>query len=404
MVILKLIAVFFIMIGVMWWKKPLFIALIASTVGACLIFQMTPDKILTAVGKAITSWDTIQLLLVFYLITYLQRMLECRGNLRKAQWALDGLFNNRRVNASIAPALLGLLPAAGTVLLCGDMVRQSTDQYLEHEEQAFVTSYYRHVPELFLPTYTSILIAISLTDGKVEIGSFVLAMLPMAATLMFLGWLFYLRKLPRSAEAKQDSPAGTYIRTLGKSLWTLMLTVGLIIAFHFPVYLAVFICIALNILFERFTAKELLPMFKSAFEAKLMVSTVLIMIFKEILAATGVISVLPDIFSKLPIPTFLVFALIFFFGSVVSGSQAIIVLCMEMAMRTPKQGGLALFVLLMCMSYAAMQLSPVHICLTICSGDFKIPLAALLKKTLPVILTFSGVAFLYYALLIAFGF
>ena len=100
-----------------------------------------------------------------------------------------------------------------------------------------------------------------------------------------------------------------------------------------------------------------------------MVSTLLIMVFKEVLAATGVIAALPGFFSSLPIPTFLVFAHIFFFGSIVSGSQAIIVLCMPMAMATLPlgPGGLPLFVLLMCMTYAAMQVSPVHVCLAVCA-------------------------------------
>ena len=136
-----------------------------------------------------------------------------------------------------------------------------------------------------------------------------------------------------------------------------------------------------------------------------MVSTLLIMVFKEVLAATGVIAALPGFFSSLPIPTFLVFALIFFFGSIVSGSQAIIVLCMPMAMATLPlgPGGLPLFVLLMCMAYAAMQVSPVHVCLAVCAEDYGISLGALIRKTLPMVLSFCLVAFGYYGLLSLFG-
>lgn len=401
MELLKLAAVFAVVILALWWKKPLALAMVLASAGACLLFRLGPGEIGEALGRGIAGWETVQLLAVFYLITFLQRMLELRDSLAGAQWALDGLFNDRRVNSSVAPALLGLLPAVGTVLLCGDMVRRSTGGYLSTEEQAFVTSYYRHVPELFLPTYTSTLIAVGLTGGRVDIGRFVLAMLPMLLVLMGLGWLFYLRKVPKDAGAVRDRPRRDYWLGLGRSLWPLGLTILLIIALHVPVHLAVLAAIALYVPVGRFRPAELRPMVRSAFEGKIMLSTVLIMVFKEVLAATGVITRLPRFFEGLPIPTFLVFALIFFFGSIVSGSQAVIVLCMAMAMESG--GGLALFVLLMSMAYAASQLSPTHICLAVCAEDYGVPLGALIRRTLPVILTFCLAAFGYYGILALLG-
>jgi len=310
MELLKLAGVFCVMILVLWRKKPLSWAVAAAALAVWLLFWMPARTFAAALVCGAVRWDTIQLLLVLYLITFLQRMLEKRGCLTSAKDALDGLFNSRRVDASAAPALLGMLPAVGTVLICGDIVRQSTDGFLKTEEQACVTSYYRHVSELFFPTYTSILIAVDLSAGKVSVGGFTLAMLPMLAVLMAIGWLFYLRRIPKDA----------------------------------------------------------------AF------------------------------FSSLPVPPFLVFALIFFFGSVAAGSQAIIVLCMGMAMAAAAQGGLALFVLLMCMAYAAMQLSPVHVCLAVCAEDYRISLGTLIRKTVPLVGVFCLAAFGYYGLLRLFGF
>ena len=61
-----------------------------------------------------------------------------------------------RVNASIVPFLLGMLPAASTVLICGPIVRESVkDSDLSVPEQACITSYFRHISEAFVPTYTS---------------------------------------------------------------------------------------------------------------------------------------------------------------------------------------------------------------------------------------------------------
>lgn len=404
MELLKLAGVFCVMILVLWRKKPLSWAVAAAALAVWLLFWMPARTFAAALVRGAVRWDTIQLLLVLYLITFLQRMLEKRGCLTSAKDALDGLFNCRRVDASAAPALLGMLPAVGTVLICGDIVRQSTDGFLKTEEQACVTSYYRHVSELFFPTYTSILIAVDLSAGKVSVGGFTLAMLPMLAVLMAIGWLFYLRRIPKDAGFFAGRPKAFYWKLLLRSLWTIIFTVILIVAFGVPVHIAVLACIVCNLLVGRFGWKELRPFFASAFEARLMISTLLIMMFKEVLAAAGVISALPAFFSSLPVPPFLVFALIFFFGSVAAGSQAIIVLCMGMAMAAAAQGGLALFVLLMCMAYAAMQLSPVHVCLAVCAEDYRISLGTLIRKTVPLVGVFCLAAFGYYGLLRLFGF
>lgn len=265
--LLKLLAVFLVIIAVMWLKKPLSVAVIAATLATWLLYWMPAQTVGRAVVVGALSWDTIQLLLVLYLITFLQRMLEKRHCLSDAKDALDGLFNSRRVDASVAPTLLGMLPAVGTVLICGDIVRESTDGYLKVEEQACVTSYYRHVSELFFPTYTSILIAIGLSEGRVSVPAFTLAMLPMMAALMAMGWVFYLRKLPKDAGFTARESKSFYWKLFGKSLWTIAFTVVLIVAFNIPVYISVLICIVLNALVGRFKWAELKPFFASAFEA-----------------------------------------------------------------------------------------------------------------------------------------
>ncbi len=403
--LIKLAIVFATILILIHKKTSLSVAVIAAGAEICLLYQLPLASILQALLKGSFGWDTIQLLLVLYLITFLQRMLDCRHCLSNAKEALDGLFNSRRIDASLAPTLLGMLPAVGTVLICGDIVRESSNGYLPPEEQACVTSYYRHVSELFFPTYTSILIAINLSEGRVSVGAFTLAMLPMMAALMAIGWLIYLRKLPKDAGFIPEHSKSWYAGLLIRSLWTIVFTVILIVVLNVPVYLAVLICILLNIAVEHFSFSELMPFFKSAFESRLMFSTLVIMVFKELLSATGIISQFPHYFDKLPIPAFLVFTIVFFFGSMVSGSQAIIILCMPMAMSTVgATSALPLFILLMCMTYAAMQISPIHVCLAVCAEDYHVSLGTLVWKTIPLVLLFCGVSFLYYIILMMFHF
>lgn len=402
MEIAKLLIVFAIIILVMWLKKPMLIAVAAATVGTIILYGLPLDTAAAAIWKGFSSWNAIEAILVFYAITFLQRMMEKRQNLKGCQEALNGIFNNRRVNVSLAPFLLGCLPAASTVLICGPIVRDSVGDELTTPEKAAITSYFRHISESFLPTYTTIFIAVGLTQGMVTVSGFVIAMLPMVAALFLTGYLVYLRRIPRDTGMVPEHPKSYYWALLGRSIWAIVLAIAIILIFKIPVEVAVLICIVLNFFVNRFSLSEIRPFFRSAFETRLILSTWAVMIFKEVLSETGVITMLPEVFARLPIPSFVVFALMFFFGSVVAGSQAIIVLAMPMAMASLAGApALPLFILMMSMDYVAMQISPVHICLTMCAEDYNVSLGSMVAKTIPLVGVFTVLSFAYYFVLSA---
>lgn len=127
-----------------------------------------------------------------------------------------------------------------------------------------------------------------------------------------------------------------------------------------------------------------------------MANIIIIMIFKDLISSTSIINILPSLFAKLPIPTYLVFCIIFFFGSLAAGSQAVIALCIPMAFAAIPNGGLPLLCLLMSATYAAMQISPTHICLHLACEYFDTDYSQLVKKTLPIIAIFYVFLLIYY--------
>lgn len=390
---LKLCIVFAMIVVLIWMHRPLFVAISGGLVAAVVCYGIPIPAAAKIMVKGAVAAETISVAMSFYLITFLQRMLEKRGRLKQAEEALDGIFHNRRVNASLAPAVIGLLPSAGALLISGAIVKNSCGDYMSDEDMTFTTSFFRHIPESFLPTYASILLAITLSG--VSTAGFVLAMLPMVAALFWLGYLFMLRKLPKETDQTDDMPPKEAWKKFAKSLWSIALIVSIILVFDLPVYLAAPIGIAADYFVDHFSVKEILPVFKSAFEPVIIGNTILIMVFKNVLTYVGVIEQLPEIFSQLPFSPVVVFALIFFVGTIISGSQAIIALCMPMAMAAVPGGGLPFVVLLMCMGYAAMQISPTHICLFIAVDYFGTQIGGLIRRTIPVIAAFCGIAAVY---------
>jgi integral membrane protein (TIGR00529 family) len=393
--ILKLAVVFLLMVVVLKLTKQLFIAVAAASAAAAFAFRLGFTDSLVIAGKALVSPLTLTTVMAFYFITFLQRLLEKRGKLNRAQECLNGIFNNRRINASLAPILIGMLPSPAVVTIAGAMVDTAAEGSLTREEKAAAASYYRHVSEAFLPTYPAIIIGAELAG--VALSAFLLGMLPVLAMIIAAGFVFYLRRIPRETGNPPSQNRGKDILNLFLNLWPLFVIVLLVILFSLPVYITVLMVIAADILIDRFKWGELKPLFRSAFEAKLILSTLVIMIFKDYIIASGVIAEMPGFFSALPIPSYMIYMLIIFFGSLIAGQQAINVVALPMAFASGE--GAPLFVLLMTCGYCAMQISPTHICLAIITEYFKTSMVTLIKKTLPVIAVVIAAATVYYLLL-----
>ena len=152
-----------------------------------------------------------------------------------------------------------------------------------------------------MPTYASIILALQLSG--VDMTAFVLSMLPMAVVLFVLGYFLYVRKIPTETGLPNSDNKIRDLNNLIRSIWTILVTIVIILAFKIQVHIAVAMIIVLNFIVDKFSWQEVRPMFASAFETKLILSTVVVMMFKDVLTYTGVIDRLPAVFAVLPVPT-----------------------------------------------------------------------------------------------------
>ena len=381
------------------FRRPLYQAILGGLLIAALLFRIPPAAIAARVGRVFADWTSMSVLVSLYLITFLQRMLEARDQIKLAQRDLNGLFHNRRVNAMGAPLFIGLLPSAAAMILCGDIVREATDGYLDAREQAFVTNWMRHIPESVLPTYTAVLLMANLSG--VSLGRFMLGMAVPVAVLGLMAYFPYLRRLPRDPGTPCSENRRADALHLLQHLWPLLLILALILIAGLPVVPALALSILASVLVYRFRPGEIPGMLRSAFEWKLLLNTFLVLVLKEFIAYTGALELLPEALSALPVPGYLVFALMFFLGGIISGNTGIIALGAPLAFSA-LGGGVALTVLLMCMCHAASQVSPTHVCLVVAAEYYHISLGALIRKTLPRALLFCALMIGYYNLMLLF--
>lgn len=185
-------------------------------------------------------------------------------------------------------------------------------------------------------------------------------------------------------------------------LWTLLTILLLILIFGVSVIASIVVVILLSVVVYRFSRAELRPMFAKAVEPRMLVNTFLVLIFKEFISYSGIVRALPEFLTQLPIPLYLVFALLFFFGCVVTGTSGIIALGTTMDFAAVPGAGMPLMVLLMCMCHAASQISPTHVCLVVVTEYYGVTMGDLVRKTLPVISVFCVLMVGYYHLLLLF--
>ena len=399
--LIKLVIVFAVVIGLVANKKSMSTAVIIGSIACWILYKIPANVGAITVANTVTSLTVLKMIGVMYVITFMQRMMEKRNAINTARDGLSGLFNSRWVNCAAAPIFIGLLPSPNAAFIAGDMVEASASEYLSKEEMAVTTSYFRHVSEAFLPTYQNIIHALAITGYSAS--QFVIGMIPMVIVLIVLGILFFLKgKVPNKTGEANTTDKKEDIKKVAE-LWPILATIILIVAFNVDTLYAAIRVIVVYFFVGKFKVGDVAPFFVSAFESKIVFNTLAVYIFKNFLELSGAIKLLPGFFSQFPIPTFLIFVLIFLFGTLVAGSMTMTASVLPVAMESVPNAGLPLVCLLMMISYIAMQISPTHICLSIVSEHFDVSLGDMVKKTIPLLVVFTIIAIAYYLLLTTIG-
>lgn len=399
--LIKLVIVFAVVIGLVACKKSMSSAVIIGSIACWILYKVPVNVGAITVVNTVTSLSVLKMIGVMYVITFMQRMMEKKNAINTARDGLSGLFNSRWVNCAAAPIFIGLLPSPNAAFIAGDMVEASASEYLTKEQMAVTTNYFRHVSEAFLPTYQNILLALAITGYTAS--QFVIGMIPMVIVLIVLGILFFLKgKVPNKTGEANTTDKKEDIKKVAE-LWPILATIVLIVAFNIDTLYAGIRVIVVYFFVGKFKVSDVAPFFVSAFESKIVFNTIAVYIFKAFLDLSGSINLLPDFFSQFPIPTFLIFVLIFLFGTLVAGSMTMTASVLPVAMESVPNAGLPLVCLLMMVSYIAMQISPTHICLSIVAEHFDVSLGDMVKRTIPLLIVFTIIAIAYYLLLTTIG-
>lgn len=401
--LIQIVIIFAVVIFIIKKDKPFHVAMGSGIVVALIVYQVPFSLYPSIIKESLFGRTTLVAISSFYTISFLQKMLDKRGRLLLTEKSISRIFNSRRINATLVPFIIGMLPTIGAVLIAAPIVEAAVDDDLDEDETTFVISYYRHITELFLPTYGPILLALQLTG--ISAGNFVAMMIPLIVAIFLIGYFLYVRKIPKGGEEMLVSAGGVDILesvnykeewiNVIKGTWAILSTILLILIFELPVYMATIGVIIVNFFVEKFEFEEIKPLFKESIEIKLILTTIVVMTFKEVLLCSGIVERLPGYFVHLPINPKIIFALLFFLGTIVAGSNTMVATILPLAFETLPDVGMAYFTLLMALTYIAMQVSPTHVCLAVILSYRRTSYDGLIKKTMPALIIFVIVAVIY---------
>ena len=210
----------------------------------------------------------------------------------------------------------------------------------------------------------------------------------MAIVLFLLGYFLYVRKIPIETGLPNSNNKLQDINNLGRSIWTILLTIAIILVFKIQVHIAVIMIIALNFIIDKFSWKEIRPMFSSAFESKLIFSTIVIMMFKDVLTYNRSNRQIAGGIRRIACSDSGHICSCFLYWNNSCGRTGHNRTGHSSGIRRYACRRVALMVLLMCMTYIAMQVSPAHICLAIVTERFETSFIDLVKRTIPVMILF----------------
>jgi len=193
-VILKLLAVFALVLIIIRAKRSLGTAFLSGAVALGLWGQMPLDKLARSLGSNITQAKTLLLAVIIVLILILSHSMKKFGQMQRLLSAFQGLLSNVKLNLVIFPALIGLLPMPGGAIFSAPMVEtMGKEHQLSPEIKSLINYWFRHVWEFAWPLYPGPLLVASL--ASISIWQLIAVSFPMTLTAIIAGNLFLLHHL-----------------------------------------------------------------------------------------------------------------------------------------------------------------------------------------------------------------
>lgn len=366
---------------------------------------------------SVMDLTTISLALIVSLILVLSNSMEKAGQMQRLLDNFRGLVISSRLNLTIFPALIGLLPMPGGAVFSAPMVKKlGARSNLSGGQLSFINYWFRHIWEYWWPLYPGVLLAVVLAD--INLSVFVLLMAPLTLVAIFFGQRS-IKILDNALEQKHKLQRPSIRPFLSELLPILIvivpgLSAGAVISALFPSFpvakesaLIVCLCIAIFWVWYKnhFSRAQISKVLLDKHLLNMLYMIVAILIFKGILFDSQAVKSISDELIAFKIPLLIIIAVLPFIVGMIAGigiafvGATFPILIPMIHSMGETQFMLAYIMLAMVCGFVGVLLSPLHLCLILSNEYFHTRLATVYRTLLFPCVALILAAFGYFWLL-----
>lgn len=330
-----------------------------------LLYLLPISELGRAVWLGVAAPKSLEMTATLALTMVMENLLRTTGMLKRMVSSLSAALPDRRMVMAALPAMIGMLPSPGGAVFSAPMVAEAAEGITASAEQkALINYWYRHIWEYVSPLYPGIILAAGLTGLSTQ--QLFLAHLPFALTVIFGGIWFCFKGIDKTLsvpaiEGGRLRPFATFLLMSSP----ILISLSLVVAFNVSAVLALSGGVLVLFVAHRYRPLQILKTLRESLSVKALLLVVGIMIFQEVLRATGALAGISSFFAATSLPTPLLIALIPFIAGVMTGltvGYVGITFPLLLPLMGAGQPNLWLEALAFASGFAGVMLSPVHLC------------------------------------------
>ena len=349
-----------------------------------LLYLLPPVRFAEAVWTGVAAPKSLEMTATLALTMVMENILRTTGMLGRMVSSLSAAITDRRIVMASLPAMIGMLPSPGGAVFSAPMVGEASEgMNATGEQKALINYWYRHIWEYVSPLYPGIILASGLTGISTQ--QLFLAHLPFALTVILSGAYFCFRGMEAGVGVAELREKGR-LKEFGTFLLMsspILISLSLVVVFRISAVIALSGGVLVLLVAHRYTPSRILKMLKESLSIKALFLVIGIMIFQEVLRATGALAGISAYFASSALPVPLIVGLIPFIAGVMTGltvGYVGITFPLLMPLMGVAQPSLWLESLAFASGFAGVMLSPVHLCFVLTREFFAADTAVVYRR------------------------
>lgn len=368
-------------------KVKLWVVMLSGSLLMALFGRLPPITIVTTMLNSIIAPETIKLILIIIGITALGHILKATSSLDEIIANLRAIISDIRILIVFIPALIGILAVPGGAIMSAPLIEQMGDEVgLNRDLLATANVIFRHIYAYTFPTSPGMILMSSISG--IDIIEILKFNIPIIILILPLAFYYIFSKIKPAKVEREKIKVETVFKLLKSLLpFIIIIVLGLVFKVYFP--FAIFAGILYVILCTEKTPSYIASIKNRASMAfkgikwDMVLAIAGIMIFKDIVAATGFLDEISSFLIEKGIPLFML-AIIFPFiaGLVTGNNSATVGLSVPLFLSIVPAGasGIPYYNLIYITSATSYLISPFHLCLVLTTEYYKASLPVVLRQ------------------------